>query len=230
MALEERIQHVKERIKAACDRSGRNDDEVKVIAVTKYVSAEMTRAVLESGIEHIGENRADVALPKWEALGGQGVWHFIGHLQSRKVKSIVGKFEYIHSLDKLSLALELEKRAAAAGAVVKAFLQVNVSGEASKQGIRPEEAEAFLAEAGELEHVRIVGLMTMAPEVENPELARPVFRGLRELRDELNGKGAAKEPLTELSMGMSGDFEVAIEEGATWVRLGTLLVGKGEET
>lgn len=230
MTLEERIQHVNERIKAACDRSGRNPDEVKVIAVTKYVSAEMTRSVLEHGVIHIGENRTDVALPKWEALGGQGVWHFIGHLQSRKVKSIVGKFEYIHSLDKMSLAMELQKRAAADGAKVKAFLQVNISGEASKQGIKPEEAEAFLAEAGKLDHVQIVGLMTMAPEVDDPELTRPVFRGLRELRDELNGKGAAKEPLTELSMGMSGDFEVAIEEGATWVRLGTLLVGKGEVT
>ncbi|MEF2964658.1 YggS family pyridoxal phosphate-dependent enzyme [Paenibacillus sp. M1] len=230
MSLQERIQHVQERIEAACGRSGRNPAEVRVIAVTKYVSIEITRSVLESGILHLGENRPGVAVPKWEALGGQGIWHFIGHLQSRKVKDIVGKFAYIHSLDRLSLAQELDKRAAATGAEVKAFLQVNVSGEASKQGIKPEEAEAFLREAAQFPHVKIVGLMTMAPESDDPELTRPVFRGLRELRDELNAKGVTNEPLTELSMGMSGDFEVAVEEGATWVRLGTLLVGKGEET
>ncbi|MDN4070195.1 YggS family pyridoxal phosphate-dependent enzyme [Paenibacillus sp. FSL R5-0407] len=230
MSLKERIQHVEERIRAACDRSGRNPGEVTVIAVTKYVTTEMTRSVLESGITHLGENRPGVAVPKWEALGGQGVWHFIGHLQSRKVKDVVGKFQYIHSLDRLSLAQELDKRAAAAGATVNVFLQVNVSGETSKQGITPGEAEAFLREAEQYPHIRIIGLMTMAPEEEDPERTRPVFRRLRELRDELNAKGVTKEPITELSMGMSGDFEVAIEEGATWVRLGTLLVGKGEET
>lgn len=230
MSLKDRRQHVEERIQAACDRSGRNPGDVRVIAVTKYVSTEMTRDVLDCGIEHLGENRPGVALPKWEALGGLGVWHFIGHLQSRKVKDIVGKFQYIHSLDRLSLVQELDKRAAAAGVQVKGFLQVNVSGEASKQGVEPMEAEAFLRAAEQFEHVQIIGLMTMAPEEEDPELTRPVFRGLRELRDELNAKRVTKEPLTELSMGMSGDFEVAIEEGATWVRLGTLLVGKGEET
>lgn len=230
MSLQEAIQHVNERIVAACKRSGRNAEEVRVIAVTKYVSSAKTRAVLDAGIQHLGENRPGVAVPKWEELGGQGIWHFIGHLQSRKVKEIVGKFEYIHSLDRLSLALELDKRAAAAGVEVKTFLQVNVSGEASKQGVKPEEAEHFLREIRELGHLKVIGLMTMAPEVEDPELTRPVFRGLRELRDRLNVSGAWKEPISELSMGMSGDFEVAVEEGATWVRLGTLLVGKGEET
>lgn len=228
MTLEERIQHVKERIEAACKRSGRLPEEVKVVAVTKYVSVDMTRHILESGILDLGENRPGVAVPKWEALGGQGVWHFIGHLQSRKVKDIVGKFQYIHSLDRWSLAEELEKRAAAAGTEVKAFLQVNVSGEASKQGLQPDEAEAFLRAAAELQHVTIIGLMTMAPDTDDPEETRPVFRGLRELQDKLNASGLAGKQLTELSMGMSGDFEVAVEEGATWVRLGTLLVG-GEQ-
>lgn len=228
MTLEERVQHVKERIAAACKRSGRLPEEVKVVAVTKYVSVDMTRHILESGILDLGENRPGVAVPKWEALGGQGVWHFIGHLQSRKVKDIVGKFQYIHSLDRWSLAEELEKRAAAAGTEVKAFLQVNVSGEASKQGLKPDEAETFLRAAAELQHVTIIGLMTMAPDTDDPEEARPVFRGLRELRDKLNASGLPGKQLTELSMGMSGDFEVAVEEGATWVRLGTLLVG-GEQ-
>ncbi|RCX22841.1 hypothetical protein DFP94_101426 [Fontibacillus phaseoli] len=229
MSLKERIQHVEEMIMAACDRSGRNREDVTVIAVTKYVSAEMTSSVLNSGIIHLGENRPGVAVPKWEALGGQGVWHFIGHLQSRKVKDVVGKFQYIHSLDRFSLAQELDKRAATADTVVNAFLQVNISGEASKQGVAPEEAETLLREVDQLAHLKIIGLMTMAPEEEDPEDTRPVFRGLRMLRDELNAKGVTAEPLTELSMGMSGDFEVAIEEGATWVRLGTLLIGKGDE-
>lgn len=229
MSLKERIRQVEERIQAACDRSGRRPEDVHIVAVTKYVSLEMTRSVVEEGIIHLGENRPHIAGPKWDALGDRGVWHFVGHIQSRKVKDIVGKFQYIHSLDRLSLAQELEKRAAAANTVVSAFLQVNVSGEESKQGITPEEAERFLADTADFTHLKIVGLMTMAPIEDDPEATRPVFRKLRMLRDELNAKAITKEPLAELSMGMSDDFEVAIEEGATWVRLGTILVGKGEE-
>lgn len=230
MSLKERIKHVEERIEAACERSGRNREEVRVVAITKYVSTEATREVLEEGIEHIGENRPQIAVPKWNALGGQGTWHFVGHLQSNKVKDVIGKFQYIHSLDRLSLARELEKRAAALGTSVIAFLQVNVSGEESKQGITPETAADFLRETADLKHIKIAGLMTMAPIEEDAERTRPVFRRLRELRDQLNALSITTEPLTELSMGMSGDFEVAIEEGATWVRLGTILVGKGELT
>lgn len=230
LSLKERIQQVERRVQAACERSGRRRDDVKVVAVTKYVSLETTGLLLDEGIAHIGENRPQNAVPKWEALGGRGIWHFIGHLQSNKVKDIIGKFQYIHSLDRLSLAKELEKRAAAQGITVSAFLQVNISGESSKQGVRPEEAAQLLREIETYPHVRIIGLMTMAPIEDDPELTRPVFRGLRELMDRLNAQNITKEPLTELSMGMSGDFEVAIEEGATWVRLGTLLVGKGEET
>lgn len=230
LSLKERIQQVERRVQAACERSGRYRDDVKVVAVTKYVSLETTGLLLDEGIVHIGENRPQNAVLKWEALGGRGIWHFIGHLQSNKVKDVIGKFQYIHSLDRLSLAKELEKRAAAQGITVSAFLQVNISGESSKQGVRPEEAAQLLREIESYSHVRIIGLMTMAPIEDDPELTRPVFRGLRELRDRLNAQKITKEPLTELSMGMSGDFEVAIEEGATWIRLGTLLVGKGEET
>lgn len=230
MSLKERIEHIEQRVKEACERSGRSIDEVNIVAVTKYVSLDTTRSVLDEGISHIAENRPQNALPKWEALGGRGTWHFIGNLQSNKVKDVIGRFQYIHSLDRLSLARELDKRAAAKGTQVLAFLQVNVSGESSKQGIQPHEAAAFLKETVGLPHVKIIGLMTMAPIVEDPEQTRPVFRALRELRDDLNAQGLSKEPLKELSMGMSDDFEIAIEEGATWVRLGTLLVGKGEET
>lgn len=229
MSLKERISQVEQQVSEACRRSGRNRDEVGVIAVTKYVSVDMTAAVLDHGIRHIGENRWQTAEEKWRALGERGIWHFIGHLQTNKVKDVIGKFQYIHSLDRLSLANELEKKAAALDVQVSAFMQVNISGEATKYGLQPEQAASFLKEINRLKHVNVIGLMTMAPFESSAENTRPVFRGLRQLRDELNLQALTPEPITELSMGMSNDFEVAIEEGATWVRLGSILVGKEEE-
>lgn len=228
MSLEERIQHVNERIQAACEASGRNRDDVNVIAVTKYVSAGMTEKVLGSGLVHIGENRWQNAEEKWNALGHRGVWHFIGHLQTNKVKDVIGKCPYIHSLDRLSLAREIEKKAAQLDIKVKCMLQVNISGEESKYGLQPEQAVPLLKEIREFNHIQVAGLMTMAPFEEESERTRPVFRGLRELRDDLNRQALTHEPLTDLSMGMSNDFEIAIQEGATWVRLGSVLVGKEE--
>ncbi|MFD1138368.1 YggS family pyridoxal phosphate-dependent enzyme [Paenibacillus sp. TCA20] len=228
MSLEERIQHVDERIQAACETSGRNRDDVNVIAVTKYVSAGMTEKVLGSGLVHIGENRWQNAEEKWNMLGHRGVWHFIGHLQTNKVKDVVGKFPYIHSLDRLSLAREIEKKAAQLDIKVQCMLQVNISGEESKYGLQPEQAVPLLKEIREFNHIQVAGLMTMAPFEEESERTRPVFRGLRELRDDLNRQALTHEPLTDLSMGMSNDFEIAIQEGATWVRLGSVLVGKEE--
>lgn len=229
MSLKERISQVEQQVSEACRRSGRNRDEVGVIAVTKYVSVDMTAAVLDHGIRHIGENRWQTAEEKWRALGERGIWHFIGHLQTNKVKDVIGKFQYIHSLDRLSLANELEKKAAALDVQVSAFMQVNISGEATKYGLQPEQAASFLKEINRLKHVNVIGLMTMAPFESSAEDTRPVFRGLRQLRDELNLQALTPEPITELSMGMSNDFEVAIEEGATWVRLGSILVEKEEE-
>ncbi|USB34514.1 YggS family pyridoxal phosphate-dependent enzyme [Paenibacillus sp. YPG26] len=229
MSLKERIELVNTRIRQACERSGRQPEEINIVAVTKYVSVEATEAVLDQGLVHLGENRLQVAGPKWEQLGGRGTWHFIGHLQTNKVKEVIGKFEYIHSLDRLSLAKELEKKAAAADTFIKVFVQVNISGEESKQGLEPDEVPGFLEEIRKLPHLKVIGLMTMAPFEGDPEDTRPIFRGLRELRDQLNDKSLTDEPLKHLSMGMSNDFEVAVEEGATWLRLGTLLVGKEEE-
>lgn len=228
MSLEERIQHVDERIQAACEASGRNKDSVNVIAVTKYVSVEMTEKVLGSGLIHIGENRWQNAEEKWKALGHRGVWHFIGHLQTNKVKDVIGKFPYIHSLDRLSLAREIEKKAAQLDLKVQCMLQVNISGEESKYGLQPEQVVPLLKKIREFNHIQVAGLMTMAPFEEEAERTRPVFRGLRELRDDLNRQALTHEPLTDLSMGMSNDFEIAIQEGATWVRLGSVLVGKEE--
>ncbi|GIP41971.1 UPF0001 protein YlmE [Paenibacillus sp. J45TS6] len=229
MQLEERIQHVDECITAACKRSGRNREEVGVIAVTKYVSTAMTSKVLDHGLIHIGENRWQNAEDKWNALHDRGIWHFIGHLQTNKVKDVIGKFAYIHSLDRLSLAKEIEKKAGLSDLQVECMLQVNISGEESKYGLEPEEVVPLLKQIREFPHVHITGLMTMAPFEEDAERTRPVFRGLRELRDDLNRQALTNQPLTHLSMGMSNDYEVAVEEGATWVRLGSVLVGKEED-
>ncbi|WP_339311032.1 YggS family pyridoxal phosphate-dependent enzyme [Paenibacillus sp. FSL M7-0896] len=227
-SLQERIATTRERVARACAASGRDSSEVKLIAVTKYVSLNTVAAVLEAGLEEIAESRWQDAEPKWNALGHKGIWHFIGHLQTNKVKDVIGKFQYIHSLDRLSLARELHNKAEAAGLDVKVFLQVNISGEDTKFGLAPEAVEDFLREIAPLDRVKVIGLMTMAPHEEDPEATRPVFRGLRELRDRLNLLGLTPEPIQELSMGMSNDFEVAIQEGATRVRLGTVLVGHEE--
>ncbi|WP_431087844.1 YggS family pyridoxal phosphate-dependent enzyme [Paenibacillus sp. 8b26] len=229
MSLEERIKEVNARVEAACARSGRSREEINVIAVTKYVSAAAMASVLDSGLEHVGENRWQDAADKWSKLGDRGTWHFIGHLQTNKVKDVIGKFGFIHSLDRLSLAQELDKKAATLGLRIKAFVQVNISGETSKYGLSSEAVVPFLKQIRDLEHVDVIGLMTMAPHEEDPENTRPVFRRLRELRDALNGQALTREPIVHLSMGMSNDFEVAVEEGATWLRLGSVLVGREED-
>ncbi|MUT66178.1 YggS family pyridoxal phosphate-dependent enzyme [Paenibacillus sp. NEAU-GSW1] len=234
--FKDRIQEVDSRIAAACERSGRSREDVNVIAVTKYVSLETAIEAHRLGLQHLGENRWQDAQQKWEAISGSGndsedaegqaVWHFIGSLQTNKVKDVIGKFTYIHSLDRISLAQAIDKRASQLAIKVPCFIQVNISGEDSKHGMPPEAVTQFAEELRQYPNLLPIGLMTMAPYDSEPEAARPVFRALRELRDQLNLAKAFDPPLTELSMGMSGDFEVAIEEGATWVRLGTILVGK----
>lgn len=227
MSMEQRIQHVEERITEVCRRSGRRRSDVQVIAVTKYVSLETTRLAMQHGLLHIGENRWQDVQPKWEALASAGVWHFIGHLQTNKVKDVIGKFDYIHSLDRLSLAEELHKQAVKRNIdEVNCLIQLNVSGEESKMGLEPERLFEFAEQLRSMPRLRIVGLMTMAPYEMEAEATRPVFRSLREWRDKLNASELLGYEAPHLSMGMSNDYEVAIEEGATLVRLGTVLVGK----
>ncbi len=228
MALESRLRDVENRLEQACSRSGRRREDVRIIAVTKYVSTATAEAVVRAGVTHIGENRWPDAKAKWEALGDQAVFHYIGSLQTNKVKDVIGKFDYIHSLDRLSLAEAIQKRAQALDLTVSCLLQVNVSGELSKHGLEPGAVRPWLEELRRFDRIKPIGLMTMAPYESEPAETRPVFRALRQLRDELNASSVLDEPLTELSMGMSNDFEVAVEEGATWVRLGTVLVGKEE--
>lgn len=223
-AIKDRLQAIEERIQAACDRAGRKREEVKIIAVTKYIDAQAIGDLLDVGIMNIGENRVQDALPKHELHGDRGTWHFIGHLQTNKAKEVVGRFPYIHSLDRVSLAQELNKRGEALNTVVNCFLQVNISGEETKFGLSPNDVLAFLRETSNMKHIKIIGLMTMAPVVENQEEARQVFRGLYEWKERINELAFPHAHIEELSMGMSSDFEVAIEEGATYIRLGSVLV------
>jgi pyridoxal phosphate enzyme (YggS family) len=220
------IQQVEERITRACERSGRSRADVQVIAVTKYIGVPEAHELVRAGLTHLGENRWQVAKEKWEAIGEQAAWHFIGHLQTNKVKDIVGRFNYIHSLDRTSLLEAVQKRASQLDIIVPAFIQLNVSGEVSKYGLDSDLLFEFAKEAALCPNIRIIGLMAMAPHEEDPEQTRPVFRQLRELRDELNVRQVLPEQVAHLSMGMSNDFEVAIEEGATWLRLGSILLGR----
>jgi pyridoxal phosphate enzyme (YggS family) len=228
VTLQNRLRDVESRLEQACRRSGRNREDVQIIAVTKYVSVNTAEAVVHAGISHIGENRWPAAKEKWERLKGQAIFHYIGSLQTNKVKDVIGRFDFIHSLDRLSLAEAIQHRAQQLDILVPCYLQVNVSGEHSKHGLAPEQLGAFVGQLQKFDRIRPIGLMTMAPHETLPEETRSVFRSLRQLRDELNVHALLNEPLTELSMGMSNDFEVAVEEGATRVRLGTVLVGKEE--
>lgn len=224
MIVEENLKQINEQIIAACKRVDRKAEEINIVAVTKYVSVSRAQEAVACGIIHLAENRLEGAMEKYEEIGNKVHWHFIGNLQSRKVKGMIHAYEYIHSLDRLSLAKELNKRVEN-GAQVKCFVQVNVSGEETKSGIHPDEVIDFISSLEKYPAVKVIGLMTMAPHAENPEEVRPVFSHLRKLRDQVQDKNWPHAPCRELSMGMSNDFEIAIEEGATFIRLGTSLVG-----
>lgn len=210
------------RIEAACRRVGRDPSEVTLVAVTKGRDvAEIERYVLRHGHRVLGENRAQELRDKRDALAADVAWHFIGNLQRNKVKYLTG-VAMVHSLTTPRLADALDRQAAKDGRPLDVLLEVNLSGEASKQGADPEDAAALARYVRDLPHLRLEGVMTMAPYAEDPETARPVFRAARALRDELG--------LRALSMGMSNDFEIAVEEGATLVRVGTALFEPGPDT
>lgn len=199
----------------AASRVGRDPDAVRLVAVTKAVGVEEARILFDLGIVHLGENRIEVAREKILEMGEGPVWHMIGNVQRRKVREVVELFSTVDAVDRLSLGVELEKRCEAAGKTMPIRVEVNVSGEESKHGFRPEELSDALAQLRAMAHLRVEGLMTMAPDTGNPENSRAVFRRLRELAEE---HGAS-----ELSMGMSNDYVVAVEEGSTEVRIGTAL-------
>ncbi len=201
-------------------RRGRRSDAITLVAVTKGVELSRLREVVVCGIRDLGENRVQEALPKIDAVGRAVRWHLIGHLQRNKVRTAVANFELIQSLDSHRLAVALND---AAARPMDVLLQVNVAGEPQKFGVSPQAVPTMVAEVGVLPRIRIIGLMTIGPQAEDPEMVRPVFRRLRELRDTMR---EAAPDLAELSMGMSDDFEVAIEEGATIVRIGRAIFGE----
>jgi len=224
--IADNIRAVRQRIDDACRRAGRNPNEVTLIAVTKaFDSTRITEAVRE-GVCDIGENFVQELLGKREqVLDGNIRWHFIGHVQTNKVKSLVEVVHLIHSVDSYRVAEEVERRASKVGRTVDVLLEVKTTGEATKYGVPPEEAKALVKKIAPFEHVRIRGLMTIGPFSPDPEESRPCFRKLRELSESILGQSIENVEMTHLSMGMTNDFEVAVEEGATLVRLGTALFG-----
>ncbi|MGN4126304.1 YggS family pyridoxal phosphate-dependent enzyme [Lysinibacillus sphaericus] len=219
---------ITEQIQAAQKSANREHDNVQIIAVTKEVSVARTQEAIEAGLMHVGENRPEGLKLKIEAIQADVHWHYIGSLQTRKVKQIINDIDYLHSLDRLSLAEEIEKRA---NKPVKCFVQVNVSGEESKHGLTAEETITFIESLQDFTKIQVVGLMTMAPNTEDETMIRSVFKQLKQCQQQIAERGFAHAPCTELSMGMSNDFEIAVEEGATFVRVGTALVGneRGEQ-
>ena len=209
---------VRQQVETARNKANRQD-QVNVIAVTKYVNVATTEALVKTGIQHIGENRVDKFLEKYQALKEYDLtWHLIGSLQRRKVKDVINLVDYFHALDSVNLAQEIQKRAEHP---IKCFLQVNISGEESKHGFAPDELDDVLAEIAQLDKIEIVGLMTMAPFEASQEELQDIFSKTHQLQKQLEKKQLKNMPFSELSMGMSRDFEVAIANGATYVRIGT---------
>ena len=223
MILQDNLDSIQQRIRAACERSGRVPDSVTLLAVTKTQPPEIVAAAAELGLLLFGENKVQEAKAKIPLCPGKLRWHFIGHLQSNKCRDAVQLFQMIESMDSLNLAQEINKRAGEAAKTMPVLLEVNLAGEASKFGYRPEQLLAELKEINSLPRVEIHGLMTVPPWSPEAENSRPHFRQLRELKSQC--EQVLGEPLPHLSMGMSGDFEIAIEEGATMVRIGTALFG-----
>lgn len=223
MSIQQNLEHILSRIRAAERRAARPEGSARLVAVSKTFPAQDVKACHEAGQRVFGENRVQEALGKITALPADTEWHLIGPLQRNKVRKAIEHFTLIHAVDSLRLAQFMDTVAQETSKRPRILLEVNVGDEDSKFGFSPEALEREWKELSSLKHVEISGLMCIPPPVENPEDARPYFRRLRELKETLSGKGGA--PLTELSMGMSHDFETAVEEGATLVRVGTAIFG-----
>ena len=221
----ENYREVEKRVCEACARSGRAREEVTLIAVSKYKPVEMIRELMAIGVRDFGENHAQELVSKTEEITEPLNWHFIGNLQRNKVKYIVGKVELIHSVDTYRLAEEINIQAKKQNVIVPILVEVNIAHEESKFGISAEDAILLVEEISKLENIRIKGLMTIAPYVENPEDNRLYFRKIKQLSVDITNKNIDNVSMEILSMGMTGDYEVAIEEGATMVRVGTGIFG-----
>ena len=223
--LKDQLQEVEKRIQAACDRAGRKREEVTLIAVSKTKPVETLQEAYDLGVRIFGENKVQELTAKYEALPKDIHWHMIGHLQTNKVKYIIDKAELIHSVDSLKLAETIEKEAAKHDLIADILVEVNVAEEESKFGMKMEEVIPFVEKVSAFPHVRVRGLMTIAPFVEDPEENRSSFADLHRLYIDLKKKNHDNDTVSVLSMGMTNDYEVAIEEGATMVRVGTGIFG-----
>jgi pyridoxal phosphate enzyme (YggS family) len=225
VALKTRLSRVRERLARAASRAGRDPSSVRLIAVSKTFSSQYVRAAADAGQLDFGENKVQEGLEKMAETADLALrWHLIGHLQSNKAKPAIG-FHSIHSIDSQSLLQKIDNAASAAGRQVEVLLQVDLAQESTKFGVRPEALRATLEVAGQCRALRLTGLMLLPPAFDDPEGARPYFAALRRLRDDLVREGRDRATLTELSMGMSHDFEIAVEEGATMVRVGSAIFG-----
>lgn len=224
--IKENIGFIRERVGKAALKSGRSPEEVKIIAVTKTVGLDKMNRAIEEGLIDLGENRVQELCEKYGAIGRECNWHLIGHLQTNKVKYIADKVAMIHSVDRMELAEEIQKRASQAGRVIDMLIQVNVSGEESKFGAEPHWIPELVKKLSRLQNIKVRGLMTIAPYAEDPEDIRYVFKGLKKIFIDIQKENIDNIDMSLLSMGMSNDYEVAIEEGANLVRIGTSIFGQ----
>jgi pyridoxal phosphate enzyme (YggS family) len=225
--LRKQLESIRRRIRDRALACGRDPETIRLVAVSKTVAADRVREALEAGVQILGENYVQEAREKFTLLSSYPVsWHFIGHLQSNKAKYAVRLFDLIHSVDSLKLALELNRQAQKINKIQQILIQVNLAEEPTKSGAHEQDLIELITKVSSLENLSLRGLMTMPPFFDDPERARPFFRWLRLLRDRLSAKSLGNAALKELSMGMTGDFEAAIEEGATLVRIGTAIFGK----
>jgi len=223
--IKKNLEIINEKIKNAALKVNRNPEEIKLVAVTKTATIEQIKKAISTGIKIIGENKVQEAKEKYQILSTDIEWHLVGHLQTNKVKYAIEIFDLIHSVDSIKLAKEIDKRSLQFGMITNVLVEVNVSGEETKYGIKPDEVKLFLKEISEFSRIKVRGLMTIAPMAEDTEEVRPYFRKLRELFKEIKIKSIKNIKMDYLSMGMTEDFEVAIEEGANMVRIGRGIFG-----
>ena len=228
--ISENIENIRKNIDAACKRSGRDPKDVLLLAVSKTVDVNRIKVAVDCGLNSLGENRVQEIMEKYEPMGENVKWHLIGHLQTNKVKYIIDKVELIHSVESIKLAEEINKQAKKHNLVMDVLVEVNMADEESKFGVKPEETESFIRELALMDNIRVRGLMTVAPNVENGEENRVYFRNMKQLLVDINAKNINNINMDILSMGMTGDYETAVEEGATIVRVGTGIFGKRDYT
>ena len=224
--ISENIKSIREKIDNAAQKAGRDPKDVLLLAVSKTVDVPRIKAAVAEGLDELGENHVQEIMEKYEPMGPDVKWHMIGHLQTNKVKYIIDKVKLIHSVESLKLAEEINKQAKKHGLVMDILVEINMAKEESKYGIMPEDAPAFIESLSSLENIRVRGLMTVAPNVENGEENRAYFRNMKKLLVDINAKNINNINMDVLSMGMTGDYITAVEEGATIVRVGTGIFGK----